>query len=163
MDRINILSKNIEEMKVSKYIIFMGLIGFFWSVLFSNIVYFIAGADISKEYYQSDDVILSTIISAIIISPFIETLFFQALPLSLAKPYKIKIGYKIMISAFCFALIHIIYNIFYAGSAFFIGVILAYSFVLYDKKKGNPILVVTLVHSLINLLSLVTRQALSNS
>lgn len=155
MDRID---KGIEEMKVSRYVIVMGLAGFFLSVLFSNIIYYITGADISAEYYKPDDVFLSTMLSAVIISPFIETLFFQALPLNMVKPYKINMSFKIIISALCFALIHIFYSGFYAVIAFCIGVILAYSFILYDKKKSNPILVVTLIHSLINLLSLVTNK-----
>ncbi len=57
----------------------------------------------------------------------------------------------IILSSMVFGGIHIIYNGYYGISALVIGIILAYSFILYEKKGINAFIVVTLIHSLLNM------------
>ena len=152
MHRIEILNLYIKNLSKWKFILIMGLIGFFLNIVISNISYYILDIDAAANYSQ--DGLLLTILSSLIMAPFIETLFFQALVLSSLKTHKMRPIFKILISAFCFGILHLIYNVIYAISAFIIGIILAYSYVMYEEKAQNPVIVGTLIHSLMNFLTL---------
>ena len=92
------------------------------------------------------------IITAVIISPVAETLLFQVLPINIMLKIKFfcnKMPLIIFISAFIFGFMHgdlrtIIY-------AFIVGIFLAYTYIIYKLKNSKPILFVALLHSLINL------------
>lgn len=155
MEQINIFHSNINKMPKWKFIVIMGLVGFLLNILISNISYYILDIDVAADYYEAQDILLFTVLSAVVISPFIETLIFQALVLNSLKTHRIRLVFKILVSAFSFGILHLIYNVMYGISAFIIGIILAYSFVVFERKNQNPIIVVTLIHSLINLLTLI--------
>ncbi|MBP2027237.1 membrane protease YdiL (CAAX protease family) [Acetoanaerobium pronyense] len=155
MEQINIFHSNIYKIPKWKFIVIMGLVGFLLNILLSNISYYILDIDVAADYYEAQDILLFTVLSAVVISPFIETLIFQALVLNSLKTHRIRLVFKILVSAFSFGILHLIYNVMYGISAFIIGIILAYSFVVFERKNQNPIIVVTLIHSLINLLTLI--------
>lgn len=155
MEQINIFHLSLMRIPKWKFIIIMGLFGFLLNLLLSNISYYILDIDLAAEYHETQEILLFTFLSAVIISPFIETLIFQAMVLNSLKTHSISLGFKILISALFFGIFHLIYNVIYGICAFIIGIILAYSFVVYERKNQNPIIVVTLIHSLINLLTLI--------
>ncbi|QXM05142.1 CPBP family intramembrane glutamic endopeptidase [Crassaminicella indica] len=101
---------------------------------------------------------MDEILFAIILSPIIETLVFQTFVFTVMKEmrwFKSKEFLIMLFSAVCFSGMHMIYNAYYAMSAFIIGLILTYSFSIYSKKGKNASVVVILIHSFINMISVI--------
>ncbi|MCT4607071.1 MAG: CPBP family glutamic-type intramembrane protease [Marinisporobacter sp.] len=145
------------NMTTIRYVIFMACIGYACSIILLNMVHLIVGINFSQvggpDYYN----IFDKILFAIILSPVIETLVFQTFVFAVMKEirwFKSKEFLMILFSAVCFSGMHMIYNVYYAMSAFIIGMILAYSFSIYSKKGKNASVVVILIHSFINMISI---------
>jgi len=93
---------------------------------------------------------------AVALAPFFETAFFQAFIIELTKLNQKRLRWKsniypIIFSATAFSLIHV-YSLTYVVVTFFIGLCLAYTYIIVRKRKQNPILVVTIVHATHNLI-----------
>lgn len=101
---------------------------------------------------------LGQMIKLSLIAPFFETLFFQRIPIELMQKkdfFKSKPCLIILISAFLFAVTHY-YDIAYIVVVFPIGLILAYSYIIYQKKESKltAFKVVFIIHMLRNTVSL---------
>ena len=97
--------------------------------------------------------LLDALFWAGILAPLFETLLFQCFPINILKFFT-KNNYIIVIfSSLCFGLLHLQYSLFYLVSSFFTGIVLAYSYLLYDIKNKNPFWVVGLVHALNNIIT----------
>jgi uncharacterized protein len=88
--------------------------------------------------------------------PFLETVIFQALIIELVKEYLKRFRWNsnifpIIVSAIAFSLIHI-YSLIYVVITFFMGLCLAYTYIIVKKRKQNPILIVSIVHAFHNLI-----------
>ena len=95
-------------------------------------------------------------IYAIILAPILETLIFQMAIIkffSLSEKIKNNKLLLIIISAFFFGLGHGIYSILYMICAFIAGILLAYSFVVYEDKEKSGYWVTVIIHSLMNLIT----------
>jgi uncharacterized protein len=105
--------------------------------------------------FTTDNTVID-MFAAIIIAPMLETLFFQLGIIRLGEDsFKIKNKYiLVFISALLFGLSHW-YSILYILHGFIIGLILAYSFILYDDSKYSAFWIVTTIHALRNLLSII--------
>lgn len=156
MFKIRRFHRYLNRISTIKYVLLMGTIGFVLTILFVNLIYYGVGINISEQSNNQNDFFLGTLLSAIVLAPLLETLIFQAMIITILEGFSLNNSLKILISAVCFAMIHLVYNIFHAMGAFLIGIILAYSFILYKEKSQNPILIVTFIHGLINTLSIVT-------
>jgi len=93
---------------------------------------------------------------AVALVPFFETAIFQAFIIELTKWHQRHLKwnsniYPIIFSAIAFSLIHV-YSLTYVAVTFFIGLCLAYTYIIVRKRKQNPILVVTIVHATHNLI-----------
>ncbi|MBU5299390.1 CPBP family intramembrane metalloprotease [Clostridium sporogenes] len=98
------------------------------------------------------------VIGSIIIAPLLETLVFQMgiiKLLSLSEKFKNKKLILIIISAFFFGLSHGIYSTLYMICTFTAGILLAYSFIVYEEKENSGFWVTTIIHSLMNLITFV--------
>ena len=87
--------------------------------------------------------------------PFFETVIFQAFIIELVKWHQKRFRnsniYSIIASAIAFSLIHV-YSLTYVVVTFFIGLCLAYTYIIVRKRKQSPILMVTIVHASHNLI-----------
>jgi membrane protease YdiL (CAAX protease family) len=90
---------------------------------------------------------------AVVLVPFIETVLFQALiiKVNLKRSRGNSNIYPIIISAIAFSLMHI-YSMIYVVTTFFIGLCLATLYIIVKKRKQSPILVVSTVHAIHNLI-----------
>jgi hypothetical protein len=94
---------------------------------------------------------------AIIIAPLLETLIYQYAVIKLLRKVKILKNNNYIIILICsilFGLSHT-YSLSYVINTTIIGIILAYSFITYEKKGIPPFLIVCAIHSLRNLFSFV--------
>ncbi|ENK0838693.1 CPBP family intramembrane metalloprotease [Clostridium botulinum] len=97
-------------------------------------------------------------IDHMIISPLFETLLFQMGIIklfSLSEKIKNNKLLLVIISAFPFGLVHGIYSTLYIFCAFSLGILLAYSFIVYEDKEGHGFWVTAIIHSLMNLIAFV--------
>lgn len=95
-------------------------------------------------------------IFVILIAPVFETVIFQWLAVEGAKYVfsKVKIKhyiFPVLVSAFIFGLNHY-YNFSYMIVTFFSGSIYAFSYILIKKRRENPIVVISIMHALFNLI-----------
>lgn len=112
----------------------------------------IGGIDIEK--YS----VLGLFFMTVIFAPIIETLFGQVLPIKLAEKVlrnKFKI-IPILISAILFSLGHFGYSIWYSLLTFPLGLLLAKTYIIFQKRKESSFWITTAVHSLRNLIAVIS-------
>lgn len=96
------------------------------------------------------------IIFACSISPILETLCFQLLPIQIASSY-LKFDnklYPILISATMFGVMHF-QSLLYIICAFLVGIIFALGFIIYRDSKGikMAVIAISIVHALRNIIT----------
>lgn len=107
-----------------------------------------------------------TFLIAVIIGPFFETIYYQCLPIEICnfiyrKSRKLKPNYVliILLSSSLFGLMHypayaavggITFGIIKVINSFSIGLVLAYTYLVYKMKAGNAIIATTILHMIIN-------------
>ncbi len=159
MSKVRQLHEFLWKASTPRFIGLMVFIGYAFNFASINFIYFFTKVNpVSSWGNVSDNIGAFSFISSTIISPYIETLVFQAFVIEILckKVYNNKT--KMLLSAACFGLLHLVYSPFYSISAFVVGIIFAYSYILYKKKEQNPILVVTIIHGSINAISLIVSQ-----
>ncbi|MGM0410154.1 MAG: CPBP family glutamic-type intramembrane protease [Bacillota bacterium] len=93
----------------------------------------------------------------VFIVPILETFIFQLVIIRLLSKIKMIRDKKkiiIFISAFLFGIQHF-YSLIYIIITFIIGILLAYSFIIYENKNKSSYWTVTFIHSLRNLVNFV--------
>ncbi|MDR0230948.1 MAG: CPBP family intramembrane metalloprotease [Dysgonamonadaceae bacterium] len=112
---------------------------------------------------EEDRVSILTIIDATIISPLLETLIFQYLPLIIVyyhfKKYKYRYCIVIVLSAIAFAAVHP-HELPYFTYILFLGLTLSFSCFIFIRKKRYPILYTSLIHAGYNSFLLIGRMFL---
>ena len=91
---------------------------------------------------------------AVLVSPFIETILFQALPLIIIKKFvkhKYKLWVYLSFSALIFMLFHP-YNITYIIVTLVIGFIFAFFYYVATFRKEPAIILISIIHSIYNLI-----------
>lgn len=116
-----------------------------------------------KELFLHDEVYIPLMknqfpywLLLIILIPFayIETIINQWLVFKILRyliRYKNKNIIIVIISAFIFSILHN-YNLSYMFNTFIAGLIFAYSFLVAEEKKLSPVLVLTIIHYLNNVI-----------
>jgi hypothetical protein len=85
-----------------------------------------------------------------VITPLVETALFQWAPIRLLRTWlKLPTLLAVCTSAALFAVAHT-YSIGYVLFTFFVGLVLAYGFVLKDYRGGMAYLLICIVHALRN-------------
>ncbi|WP_454052932.1 CPBP family intramembrane glutamic endopeptidase [Clostridium sp. Marseille-Q7071] len=156
---MNILKKLhnfFNKLHVMVFIFLMTTIVYILNILFAGIFLKIANMNPRISYGIIENISIISLISPIFIAPWIETVIFQGFILYLLSNTKNlnRPVIKILVSALSFGLLHLIYNPFYAISAFVAGIIFAYSYLLYEKKNNHPIIVTSIIHAANNALAL---------
>lgn len=90
--------------------------------------------------------ILLAISIGVIVMPPIETLVCQWAPFALCRRLKLSKAIAIVVSAIVFGVLHS-YNPWYMLQAFFIGLVLAFTYVLAERRRESPFWMVTGVHA----------------
>jgi membrane protease YdiL (CAAX protease family) len=112
----------------------------------------IGGIDIEK--YS----ILGFFFLAVIFAPIVETLLGQLIPIKLTKKIlsnKFNIV-PILISAILFSAMHFGYSVWYSFLTFPLGLLLAKTYVVFQKRKESSFWITTSVHSLRNLIAFIS-------
>ncbi|MBM7615047.1 CPBP family intramembrane glutamic endopeptidase [Alkaliphilus hydrothermalis] len=94
-------------------------------------------------------------IVVVIVAPLLETFLFQLMPIKILQwipALKSRKYIVILVSAALFASTHS-YSMLYIFYTFIIGILLAYSFCVYENKKSSAFMVVVLIHALRNAVS----------
>ena len=95
----------------------------------------------------------------VLVVPFVETLVFQTLIISIIcniiKRPKYSLYTSILISAMAFALNHS-YNIYYILNTFLAGIILAFAYYISRYRKMSATLTIFIIHSIWNSISFLT-------
>jgi uncharacterized protein len=98
-------------------------------------------------------------IEAIVLVPLLETFVFQKLVIDfstriLEKFKKETFIIPIIISSILFSVEHI-YNLIYFFNGLFMGIIFAFCYKIITLRKENPFIIVTVIHSFVNLLPVI--------
>ena len=112
----------------------------------------IGGIDIEKYSF------LGFFFLAVVFAPILETLIGQAFPIKLTQKIlqnKLNI-IPILISATLFELMHFGYSIWYSLLTFPLGLLLAETYMIFQKRKESSFWVTTAVHSLRNLIAVIS-------
>lgn len=149
------LHKYFKSLSPTKYVIISTIMGKLINLSFLPIValymkYIGPLGGMNENGTQTLDMFLYIVILA----PIVETFLFQLGIIRVLQVF-LKINNKkilILISSIVFALPHT-YSPLYIFIMFFHGLIYAYSFIIYDDKEYHPYLIVTLMHSLSNLIA----------
>lgn len=101
--------------------------------------------------------VLGLFISVVIIVPVTETFLGQVLPIKLTQKI---IGNKrntitVFISAILFSLMHFVYSPWYCLLMFPMGILLANTYIIFQKRQESSFWVTTGVHSLRNLIGII--------
>ena len=115
------------------------------------------GSEVNVFELSNDSSIIEMLFWGVVIVPIVETLFFQLFVIIVLQgiDFFIKKSYLIIvISGMLFGFYHVGYDLSTQISIAFVGMVLAYSFILYDEKKKHPFLVVTSIHALQNLVAI---------
>lgn len=130
----------------------------FLMMLFPGVDFYVSPEERGITFMESS--VAAYFLIAVVVIPFIETEFIQALPIELLKHIakRFKIRYStwpiIIISAVLFGAIHP-YNTAYIIATFLIGILLAFAYHVASKRKQNALVTVWLIHGLMNTVPLV--------
>lgn len=146
-----------KESSILSVIIYMTMLSIVVSNIFAAIGDIMGedlkGVDFSK-YSKTEEFFL-----VVIFAPLIETLMLQYLVIKGVRYLTKNIHIQCLVSAVLFSANHN-FNVLYMIDAFFIGLILGYTFLIAKIKKSYPFWATFLVHLLINLYVFVTRHYL---
>ena len=147
------IEKTLVKQEIFTFIFFSFLLLILLAVPFHLVKYFF---DISSgNSIMVEKTIIEKVIIGIFIGPIIETLIFQTALINLSLFIKKNKLFAILVSALLFGLSHY-YSFYYFTYTFTIGSFLSYLYFLSKKKKYNPILTLSSIHALYNLIVLAT-------
>lgn len=133
------------------FICIMGFFLYLSLVFYFPILYFLPHAEDVEGADLTGFSNMKIFFMLLILCPLIETFLFQFLIIKIAHDILgIKYYISIVISALAFGLIHN-YGISYQIHAFVIGLLLAYSFVIYENKNTSSYMMVVVLHAIRNL------------
>ena len=146
--RVKKLDTKLRSMPPAGFILVMGIAVYLPTILLLPLYHFFPDGYVI-EVPNEDRFIFDSILF-VVIAPFVETLVFQCLIIkSFRKLFKLNNGLLVLLSSLIFGLVHSPFVTQF--TAFFTGLILAYSFVIYERKEFPPVLMVTILHAIRNL------------
>ena len=115
-------------------------------------------SSIEFSLYFLEDKFLGLFFLAVIFAPILETLIGQLIPIKLTqKVLRNKMNIiAVLVSAIIFSLGHFGYSIWYSLITFPLGLLLAKTYVIFQKRKESSFWVTTAVHSLRNLIGVIS-------
>lgn len=149
MKILNLINKYLYDLSEKKYIAVMLSLSY---IIYIPLIPFFQNYDIGGPQFLISSSFIGKLINGSLIIPFVETFIFQYLVIELIrtiKKIKDSTFLTIIISAIVFSLSHY-YNVLYIFYSFIMGVLLAYTYILYEKKNYHPFLMVMVIHILRN-------------
>ncbi|MGU9538443.1 CPBP family glutamic-type intramembrane protease [Clostridium tepidum] len=155
MKLLNKVDEFLKNLSVFKFIIIITL-GMLLSSTILGLLVDIFNVKISnvQPTFTQEHFVIEFLV-AVIIAPLLETFIFQYGIIKISK----KINFLknnnliiILISSLLFGLQHF-YSLSYIVNTTFLGIFLAYAFVVYERKKVSPYWVVCTIHGLKNFIS----------
>ena len=95
-----------------------------------------------------DSSLAAKFVAGSFVAPLVETFLFQYLPIEILKK-KLSRGYLLIFSSALFGLSHF-YSIPYMLKTFFIGLVLAASYIFWIQQKPHKFIITVAIHSLFN-------------
>jgi hypothetical protein len=144
---------------------FLGSLRNFWFIIVMTllsyiaetpvILYLVAIGDDSDHGGPLKNAEISTMVFfGLLFAPVFETFLNQWLPIRLLNTkFKVNRTITILVSAASFGAMHG-YSSIYVAETFFVGLVLAYAFVLKDRGRGSPFWLVATIHALRNAIAL---------
>ena len=138
-----------------KFILITGFLAFLSKLWFVPIFYLFSIDEIGGVDFDLKSVV-KLFFLAIIFAPIIETFLSQYIPIALSQRVLERNANRIgiTVSVILFSLLHISYSIGYAIMVVPIGLILALSFVIFEKRKESSFWMTSFLHAFINMISL---------
>lgn len=149
----------LKQLNLFYFVIIILLLTYLAAILAGLIIILLDIEDIvwsTRDFGDFGKIILTSL-SAIIIAPPLETLIFQYIPTDLLseKPFFKKRPYLlVLISAFCFGLVHSYFSPGYAIFAFTLGLVLMWGCVIRYKAKKQAFIATWLVHLIRNVIAM---------
>ena len=143
----------LKKLSTLKFIITITFCTFLVSIALGSLSAILNTTISDTDVAVSNSSLIEAFIVSVIIAPLIETLIFQYVIIKYLRKLNIlknRNSIIILISAILFGLAHT-YSLQYVIHMFFIGILLAYSFSIYEKKESSPFWTVCAIHSLRNL------------
>ena len=157
-NKITVLYQKWANLKPLNFILVTTLLMIILTIPIGVIFEFI---DISDKEYGGIDTdkygIFGLIFTALILAPIFETLTNQQIPILLSQKY-IKHApnvFGIIISTLIFSLMHIGYSIWYAIGVIPSGLLLANTFIIFQKRKESSFWMTSFLHSFRNLIPVI--------
>lgn len=111
---------------------------------------------VNIEKLQLDEEFIPTVMYAVVIAPFIETLVFQWIPLSVLRFIRIPVTVAIILTTLLFAYAHLEDGLINFIGMLPIGFLFVWAFIVRQRKsKWNAIFTVYVIHGLTNLFATV--------
>ncbi len=150
------IDKKLKELSPFVFVVVMTILSFVFILPFLPVLYALeaflgpmSGPSIMEK------TLLHQIITLVLLAPLFETLIFQTVPILFLKSHsRLKPWVIILVSSLLFGATHS-YSFAYIFFAFLVGLVLAYSYLIYLEKNVSAFWVVTAIHSLRNMFSLV--------
>ncbi|MDF1616779.1 CPBP family intramembrane glutamic endopeptidase [Petrocella sp. FN5] len=156
MKYINKLDIYLRSLPTAKFILIMTLISFIVDNILLILLELLMKKDVGGPELEEIPIVL-LFLFVVIIVPIIETFIFQYIIIRILKKInflKNRMVLVMFISAVVFGASHT-YSIYYMFITFITGILLAYTFVVYEDKKVSAFWVTTAIHGLINGVSVV--------
>lgn len=131
----------------------LSVLFFTWSILSGLLIYKYTGVSLGKQTGYNYSIAVDFLL-VVLFAPIIETILFQYLIVNqvfISYNGKNKKIIAILVSAFCFGIIHL-YSFYYFLVTSIGGLLLAYYFCIFKQKVNDisAIFYITLIHSLSN-------------
>lgn len=157
MKLLNKTDNFLKGLSTFKFVIAITLSTFLCSIMLSLLVDLFNIEIVETTLNTAQDPLISQFLIVVIIGPLIETFIFQYENIKILRRINVLKNNDltvILISALIFGLMHF-YSLSYIIHATLLGILLSYSFVVYESKKVSPFWVVCIIHSLRNLISFI--------
>ncbi|MCF8018512.1 MAG: CPBP family intramembrane metalloprotease [Vallitaleaceae bacterium] len=144
------MDKYLRSLSTAKFILIMVFISYL-VVIPVVLMGFLMNIHVGGPEFEDIPLALMILI-VVVIAPIWETLVYQLLIIRQLKKlifFKRRSSLTILISALVFGAVHI-YSIYYMFYAFIIGLLFAYTFVIYEDKKASAFWVTMAIHGLKN-------------
>lgn len=164
MDIEYVLINTVKKLSLLQYILIFCFLTFFVTI-FTYLINVLSINFFSydftpknKPFINNTSVLLKLLVTGLI-APVLETYLFQHLIINLFYNNK-NLKLIIFISALLFGVSHF-YDIGYVINTFFIGIVLATSYILWNSKKINPFWGTTIIHSVHNIIVIIISMILT--
>lgn len=152
MELIQKLDNHLRQLTVVKFIVYIWIMSYIVVVPYMIVIGLFTD-DIGEPAFIDNGSLVEALFLALIFAPLLETFIYQTLIIFILRMFngiKNKPIVIIFISAIIFGISHS-YSIFYVGFATIVGVLLAYSYMVFLERKESSFWVTTAIHFMRNL------------